>query len=138
LSLAAIGQQMDGITKQAVSLLLAAHGPVAVPPVVVRCAQCQGVITTGASLRRQCRPALCLDCLAPHPFAPFGTRLRAFRLAAGLTQAQLAARSGVSMRALYAYEGRGHGNPSWAVVVKLVRVLGHGLVWLEPQRKRAQ
>jgi transcriptional regulator with XRE-family HTH domain len=70
-------------------------------------------------------PGWCLRCLAKHPEATFGDRLKAHRLAAGLSLAALAARCGVSYQRVADYE-RGV-VPNWRALVALVGVLGHGL-----------
>ena len=75
------------------------------------------------------RRPLCLGCLAKHPDAPFGVRLKACRLAAGLTAEQLAARSGVPAHAIRSVE-RGACWPRWGRVARLIRALGPDLVTL--------
>lgn len=62
----------------------------------------------------------------PLPPTGFGPRLRRLRLAAGWTQAALAARAGVSRRAVIKWE-RGEREPSWPAVVALARALGVGV-----------
>ena len=70
-------------------------------------------------------PAYCLDCLPAD--APFGVRLKACRLAAGLTLRALAARCGIRYQRLSAYE-RGAQEPAWGNLVRLVGALGPGLL----------
>jgi transcriptional regulator with XRE-family HTH domain len=53
----------------------------------------------------------------------FGERLRAIRRAAGLTQVELAARSGVSQPSISQYEA-GDTEPAWSTVAALCRALG--------------
>lgn len=53
----------------------------------------------------------------------FGPRLRALRLAAGLTQKQLADRVGMHYQNLARLE-RGTRGPSWETVLKLADALG--------------
>jgi transcriptional regulator with XRE-family HTH domain len=64
--------------------------------------------------------------VAADPAAPFAERLRACRLAAGLTQAELAARAGVSASAIVNYE-RGSARPRPRRLAALARVLGPDL-----------
>jgi DNA-binding XRE family transcriptional regulator len=68
------------------------------PPRVrtVTCEGCGQTIAVDGIVPRDQDGALCLNCLAKRPDAPFGQRLKAFRLAAGLTKAQLADRAGLS------------------------------------------
>jgi transcriptional regulator with XRE-family HTH domain len=73
---------------------------------------------------------LCLSCLAKKPDAAFGQRLKAFRLAAGLTQKQLSMRSGVPDGIIGGLEQRAHRSPGWTHLVALMKVLGAGLVTL--------
>jgi transcriptional regulator with XRE-family HTH domain len=75
-------------------------------------------------------PALCRDCLAKWPDAPFGERLRAFRLAAGLTVRELAGRVGVADSVLHGCECDGGQRLAWSLLLRLARVLGTGLLSL--------
>src|SRR5262249_61100634 len=56
----------------------------------------------------------------------FSTRLRALRQAAGLTQQELADRSGVPLHSITKLEGGTHA-PQWATAIKLARALGISL-----------
>ena len=69
----------------------------------------------------------CLDCLAKHPEAPFGQRLVSHRLAAGMTQRELAAKAGVFSASVAWYE-RDKGLPASDSLAKLARVLGPQLL----------
>jgi transcriptional regulator with XRE-family HTH domain len=71
--------------------------------------------------------ALCLACLRQRPHTPFGLRLQAVRLAAGLTLAELSRRSGVSAPSLRTYE-RGQTFPSASPLRRLLRTLGSDLL----------
>src|SRR5271169_2569657 len=55
--------------------------------------------------------------------SPFGAKLKAAREAAGLTQSQLAARSGLHLGAVFKLE-QGKREPSWETVQRLAAVLG--------------
>ena len=54
-------------------------------------------------------------------------RLKAFRLSLGMSQKELAERAGVALRSIQ-YHELYIANPKWDILVKLVRVLGVGLV----------
>jgi DNA-binding XRE family transcriptional regulator len=120
-----IGRQL-GVTRQCVTVTLAKAG---VPPLPINCRECEGVIVAHRPGNRPSLPALCLGCLARHPDASFADRLRAFRLAAGLTQGELADQAGLPKGTVNGYE-QGRGLTNWLVVVALARVLGVGLLTL--------
>jgi DNA-binding XRE family transcriptional regulator len=105
------------------------RGGAAQLPIVVRCSGCSAAITAGHHAVGLNRLALCLACPAERPDAPFGVRLKACRLAAGLTADQLAALTGVSAHAIRAVE-RGACWPRWERVARLIRALGADLVTL--------
>jgi transcriptional regulator with XRE-family HTH domain len=128
LTLAEIGRQL-GLSRQLVHHHLKAAGLAGRGCGTVRCCACAAVIMTGHHrLERNVDP-LCLACLAGRPDSPFGVRLKACRLAAGLTAELLAARSGVPLHAIRCLERRCR-RPRWEVVARLVRVLGADLVTL--------
>lgn len=56
----------------------------------------------------------------------FGQRLRALRVAAGLTQEGLAEKTGLRYQLIAKYE-RGATDPSWATALKLADALGVSL-----------
>jgi transcriptional regulator with XRE-family HTH domain len=122
-----IGARM-GVTHQAVYRLIQAAN-LWQPPPGIHCREC------GKEVMPSCRgipywmKAFCLDCLAKHPEAHFGERLRAFRLAAGLNVRELARRARIGRTWVSAYE-TGHCSPRWDTIVRLIRVLGTGLVTL--------
>jgi hypothetical protein len=97
----------------------------------VRCAVCRRVLTRGAGGLQRNAPALCLKCLARTPGASFGQRLRAYRLAAGLAQRQLAERAGMATGTVWSYE-QDETVPRGRHLARLVAVLGPGLVGPEP------
>src|SRR5207253_6633649 len=97
----------------------------------VRCRQCQRVITRGESgLDNLKRRPLCLRCLARMPDPTFGERLRALRLAQGLSRARLAEAAGVPATVIRAHERNEVRSPRYDTLVKLARVLGPMLVGL--------
>ena len=91
------------------------------------CRRCRRTITRGAAALGRYGPAYCLRCLARHPGATFGERLKAHRLAAGLTQQELADATGTYPQEISCYE-RDETEPTWRTVAALVRALGVGLV----------
>jgi hypothetical protein len=91
------------------------------------CRDCGGAVAEEHPNARRNGPVLCLACLARRPGATFGERLKAHRLAAGLTLEALAARCGIRYQRLSAYE-RGAQQPAWTNPVKLVGALGPGLL----------
>jgi hypothetical protein len=110
-----IGLQL-GITHQgARHLVLAAAGERrAGPP---RCESCAGLLPKGS------RGGRCPACVAADPDAPFGERLWAARVTAGLTQQQLADLVGVSAGRIHEYERR-QARPRPGNGAALARVLG--------------
>jgi transcriptional regulator with XRE-family HTH domain len=72
------------------------------------------------------------------PDATFGERLRAHRVAAGLTRAELAARAGVKRARVEYYESQHRGRPNLSQIRELVLALGVDLRVLDgrPPTKR--
>jgi transcriptional regulator with XRE-family HTH domain len=97
-------------------------GSVALP-----CRDCGDAVAVEHPNARRNGPVLCLACLARRPGATFGERLKAHRLAAGLTLQALAARCGMAYQCLITYE-RGAQEPAWGNLVRLVGALGPGLL----------
>jgi DNA-binding XRE family transcriptional regulator len=116
LTLEAIGQQL-GISRQGVHQHLRTG-------IRSRCSKCGREISLRYT-RREHRLALCADCLPSD--AHFGQRLKVLRLAAGMTQIELAKKAGVGHSALVQYE-LGNELPRWDNLVKLIRVFGVRLV----------
>jgi transcriptional regulator with XRE-family HTH domain len=92
-------------------------------PGVVACRECGRTILQGAATIRSNGPAYCLACLARHPEANFAARLKAHRLAAGLTLEALAHQVGMPLQNLSGYEG-GRGLPRQGKRIKIA--LGAG------------
>jgi transcriptional regulator with XRE-family HTH domain len=69
--------------------------------------------------------------VAADPAAALAERLRALRQAAGLTRQELAARAGMGVATLAAYE-QGRRRPVPLTLADLVRVLGPGLLGERP------
>jgi transcriptional regulator with XRE-family HTH domain len=128
LTLEAIGRRL-GLSRQRVYAILEAarrRETQAVP-----CRLCGTIIAPEGALARHGRQALCLTCLGRSPATPFGERLRAYRLAAGLTRAELARRAELWGGALQAYE-EGQSRPSSASLQRLAQALGVAPAALEP------
>ena len=128
LTLAQIGRRLH-MSRQLVHYHAAAAGLTGRRPGTVRCCACQAVIATGHHTIEYNRDPLCLACLEKRPDVPFGRRLKACRLARGLTSDRLARLAGVPPNAVRAWE-RGVCWPRWAGLAKLIRVLGPDLVTL--------
>jgi transcriptional regulator with XRE-family HTH domain len=109
-----------GVTHQRVGQILRATGRAGV---LLRCRWCRGPILTALRQVPRAQAVFCLSCLAGRPDAPFAERLRAHRLAAGLTLSQLAAAAGPAYQTLRCYE-RGTGLPRPEILRRLARVMG--------------
>jgi DNA-binding IscR family transcriptional regulator/DNA-binding XRE family transcriptional regulator len=109
------------VSRQAVySLIRYAALPV---PRGVLCSACDTLIPTPAACPQDCPGALCLRCLEQLPGATSGQRLRAYRLAAGLSRAEAAWMAGVSRATVQRAElGQRPKNPESPG--RLARVLG--------------
>src|SRR5262249_36490002 len=122
LTLAEIARRL-GVTKQAVSGMLARlEGCGRQPRFPVRCRECDRLIgEDGAAPQNS--PVYCLDCLAGVPDVTFGQRLKAHRLAAKLTQKELARRTGLHHRSVIGLE-RNRNPPDWPTLTQLLAVFG--------------
>jgi hypothetical protein len=83
LSFTEIGNRL-GFTRQCAQQLLKASGHFATVPGIC-CTSCGTVIIEGGGPWLHNGPVYCLVCLAKIPEATFGQRLKAHRLAVGLT-----------------------------------------------------
>src|SRR5262245_11533584 len=100
LSLSAIGRTL-GVSHQCIQEML--HR-IANPRVLsVPCCACGQPILSPGALPSDRQTALCRTCLAKTPEAPFGQRLKALRLAAGLTKAELARQAGITENSICKY-----------------------------------
>jgi transcriptional regulator with XRE-family HTH domain len=124
LTLHQIAQEF-GVTKQAVWSLLNSRTQRTTTRAVA-CTACGTMIVSPGALRRDAASALCVDCLRSRPDAPFAQRLKALRLAAGLSRTELAERSGMAPGSLRAYED-GLRQPQERSVVRLAEILGEEL-----------
>jgi DNA-binding XRE family transcriptional regulator len=117
LAFAEIGRWL-GVTASCVQSRLAGVGRVLTFP----CCLCRSAIPGRGSVPRERARARCVACVTADPDAGFGDYLLAFRLAAGLTKQELAARAGVCEESVARYEdGR---DAWWSVALKLLRALG--------------
>jgi DNA-binding XRE family transcriptional regulator len=128
LSLPEIGRRL-GCTHQAVVSMLRTIKQSRERVRSVACAGCGEPIISAGCLPSDRGIALCLGCLAQRPETPFGRRLLAFRLAAGWTRAELAARTGIDPTTIHRSEVQGF-TPRWHRVVRLIQVFGVQLVAL--------
>jgi transcriptional regulator with XRE-family HTH domain len=115
-----------GVTRQAVWSLLNTQPQRSRVRVLV-CTGCGALIVSDGALRNDAPCALCLDCLETRPEVSFGRRLKALRLAAGLTRTELCRMALVPTGALRAYE-RDQRKPQASTVARLARKLGADLV----------
>jgi transcriptional regulator with XRE-family HTH domain len=120
LTLQEIGDRL-GISRQRVHALLKEE---AVTAPGITCRRCGQEIAPWPGASRNLGPVYCLDCLPAK--VSFGQRLRAHRVAAKLTQAELAARIGVPP-GMICYWERDQRRPMRRNVAALVSVLGPGL-----------
>jgi transcriptional regulator with XRE-family HTH domain len=114
-----IGAEL-GCTKQNVSKLLKGQN---VPPYTLHCSSCSSVIARGPVTLRLNSSAHCLDCLQRLPAPTLGQRIKAYRVAADLTQAELARRIGVDYMTVSYWE-RDLKMPMWRAIAALITVLG--------------
>jgi transcriptional regulator with XRE-family HTH domain len=117
-----IGQRL-GISHQSVQQALQRTARAWLVP--VHCRECGSVITRLRTVRDNNGPVYCLACLPKD--ATFGQRLKAGRLAKGMTLMALGERTGICWSLLSKYE-RDAVEPKFRSVVKLIRVLGAQLV----------
>jgi DNA-binding XRE family transcriptional regulator len=109
-----------GCGRKTVRYLLGDHSQP--PGERARCAGCH--MSVGPSTTTEDRgPALCLPCLAQRPRATLGQRVRAHRLAGGLTCVALARKANVRPETLAALE-QGHRQPYRRTLQRLASVLG--------------
>ena len=125
LSFTEIGTRL-GIRRQCAQQLLKASGHSVDLPGIC-CIGCGTVIVKGRGPWLHNGPVYCLVCLAKTPEAPFGQRLKAHRLAAGLTLRRLGELVGTAGTYLGNLE-QGRKRPLWSTIVKPIRVFGLALV----------
>jgi DNA-binding XRE family transcriptional regulator len=129
LSTAKIGKIM-GVGTRAVTAMIARSRGGPILRAWVRCCHC-GADIARLSVRFDTGPALCLPCLKKKKKPLFRERLIAYRLAKELTPVELAKKIATNPGVIGAWE-RGLSSPRWETLVKLVKVLGQGLVTEPP------
>jgi transcriptional regulator with XRE-family HTH domain len=129
-TLAAIGRQF-GISISAVRYLLKSGPPLRRP--AVACCACGAVIVSAGVLHQEEGSALCVACTKRRPGTTFDQRLKAFRLAAGLSCAGLAGRAGMPTDFVRRYERRLR-KPNLITRARLARALDVSLESLESGR----
>ncbi len=126
LTLAEIGRRL-GMSKQCVHETLRSMG--APPRYFVPCAGCGSPIYSDGATRGDAGIALCLPCLARRPAPTFAERLKAYRLAVGLTRAELARRAQLMRQQIDGYE-KGLHVPRRRAAKQIAGALGLGLLGL--------
>jgi transcriptional regulator with XRE-family HTH domain len=130
LTLQQIADRM-GCSRQNVHELLASIGEGAPERAGhLHCRKCKAALCRRRQGMWTMRPTRCLECLAAWPEAPFGERLRAFRLARGMTTDELALQAGLSFHLVNSYERPQAVRFDWPTLLRLARVLGPGLLSL--------
>jgi DNA-binding XRE family transcriptional regulator len=129
LSTAKIGKIM-GVGANAVRAMIARSQGGPILKAWIRCCQC-GTEIARLSVRFDTGPALCLSCLKKKKKPLFRERLIAYRLAKRLTLVELAKKIGTSPSVVGSWEHE-VSSPRWEMLVKLVQVLGQGLVTEPP------
>jgi transcriptional regulator with XRE-family HTH domain len=117
-----IGERL-GVSHQSVQQTLQRTGNAKLVP--IRCRKCGTIITRLRTVKDNNGPVYCLNCLPSD--ATFGQRMKAQRLAKGLTLMALGEQTGIGWNLLSKYE-RDLVEPKCRSVVRLVRVLGVGVL----------
>jgi DNA-binding XRE family transcriptional regulator len=121
----AIGRRLN-VSRQSVHQVLArCHDRTS--PVGVQGPKCGTEITRRSALTHNDLQILYLACLGRLPEAGLGQRLQSHRVAADLTQGDLAKQVGVHPRTLLSYE-QGATAPAGRTLTKSARVLGLGVL----------
>lgn len=116
----------NGWTKQYVHALLRLAQKARIP-MPVNCCACGEVITTRSDYSLHDSPVLCVACLCRRREATFGERLRAYRVARGMTQLELCSATGLGQSQISGYE-RDARQPAWRNVARMVKVFGVNLI----------
>jgi DNA-binding XRE family transcriptional regulator len=119
-SLTEIGRRL-GVRRQAVHQIVKAA--VKAGRWTVACCACGTAIASAGVVPRDDGDFLCLLCLSRKENATFGERLKAFRLAVGLTRGELVQMAGIQSNSVQHYE-EGRKQPQRLSREKLARALG--------------
>jgi transcriptional regulator with XRE-family HTH domain len=125
LTLESIAQKL-GVSRQAIWSLLNTR-PQRTKARALTCQGCGALIVSAGALRGDADSALCLDCVEAEPNLSFGQRLRALRLAAGLTRSELAEQSEIAPGSIRAYE-EDRRTPHLRSIARLASLLGNHLL----------
>jgi transcriptional regulator with XRE-family HTH domain len=136
LSLSEIGRQL-GVSRQSVHQTLRRIAQAPAATVRVTCVACGCEILSTNSIREYGGKVHCLPCLQQRPDLPFGPRLQAHRLAAGLTRSDLGRLSGIDSSHIAYLENRCL-KPRLRTLARLVQVLGPGLLVAMAREERQQ
>jgi transcriptional regulator with XRE-family HTH domain len=120
LTLSAIGKKL-GITRQAVHASLQSVHKAARR--VITCSECHMPIDPAGALPADVGNTRCLICVARGPEATFGQRLKAFRLAVGLTRRELDLLADLPASSVQNYE-QDRRNPTETTRAKLAEAIG--------------
>ena len=118
---AKIGKQFGITGEGARQAILLADGCVALQR--IHCLGCGTYLGSARGPGKHNRGTYCLTCLPKHPEATFGQRLKAYRLALGLTQKEMAERIGKDHSTIAKFE-HGVKEPTWTTLQALAKVLG--------------
>ncbi len=139
-TLASIAEKL-GVSRQAIWSLLNTR-PQLTQARALTCRGCGALIISAGALPGDTDSALCLDCVEAEPDLSFGQRLKALRLAAGLTRSELAVQTGISTGSIRAYE-EDRRTPHLRSIARLASLLGNHLLscsesrMAPPNRQRA-
>jgi DNA-binding XRE family transcriptional regulator len=93
----------------------------------IQCCACGAEIASRTGAGQPNGRVRCLTCVATDPAATFGQRLKAHRVAAGLTLQRLSELTGINFHTLGDYEQE-RMMPNWLNVMPLIRFFGVSLV----------
>jgi DNA-binding XRE family transcriptional regulator len=128
-----------GVTRQCVQLILRKMDGGPARQAVVLCHVCHEEAGRLDRKGPKALPVLCLRCLEKAPTTDWGQRLRAHRIAAGLTARELALRLGVAPSTVVSYEsGRASAPPGRLAALEAElgsAVLPQGCHSLRPLRR---
>jgi transcriptional regulator with XRE-family HTH domain len=133
-----IGKRL-GMSRQAANeLLIKSKKQVRLPG--IPCRECKGEVCPWnrkwrGGMRRQ-GPVYCLSCLAKHPQASIGDRILAFRMNAGMTQADVQAATGLDGNSLGHIERNLITDPHWSTLKVLAELFGPELFGIKRKRTK--